>query len=159
MVSASIVLPQGHSLLSRSLVECYRWVGQLHAAALAQFGVAAHALPPGEVSHADSTLGVPAAKWACFGGLSPWEVVDAGYRKLVGLAQRRRQAGTLLVAGTLLGATDWRLLCEVMGYPEDEAVLLRRSICAEALAGRSIEPGAFAAALGRLIGNALESIA
>jgi len=57
----------------------------------------------------------------------------------------------------LVGATDWRLLCDVMGYPEDEAVLRRRTVSGEELAGRSIEPEAFASALGQLIGNSLAS--
>jgi lipoate---protein ligase len=157
MVSTSIVLPHGHPLLGDSLVGCYRWLGQLHAAALAEFDVPAYALPAQSLPLAHAAIDVRTVKWACFGGLSPWEVVDAGYRKLVGLAQRRRHAGVLLVAGTLVGATDWRLLCDVMGYPEDEIVLRRRTVSCEELAGRSIEPEAFASALARSIGNALES--
>jgi lipoate---protein ligase len=157
MVSTSIVLPHGHPLLGDSLVGCYRWLGQLHAAALAEFGVPAYALPAPALPLANSMIDVRAVNWACFGGLSPWEVVDAGYRKLVGLAQRRQRAGVLLVAGTLVGATDWHLLCDVMGYPEDEGVLRRRTVSGEELAGRLIEPEAFASALARLIGNSLAS--
>ena len=157
MVSSSIVLPHGHPLLGESLVACYRWLGQLHVAALADFGVPAHALPAPALPLANAKIDVRAVNWACFGGLSPWEVVDAGCRKLVGLAQRRRHAGVLLVAGTLVGATDWRLLCEVMGHPEDEAVLRRRTVSGEELAGRSIEPEALASALARLIGDSLAS--
>ena len=155
MVSASIALPHGHPLLRESLVDCYRWLGQLHVAALAGFGVAAHALPANALPLANAMMDVGAVRWACFGGLSPWEVVDAGYRKLVGLAQRRQRSGVLLVAGTLVGATDWRLLCDVMGHPEDEAVLRRRTVSCEELAGRAIEPELFASALTRLIGNTL----
>lgn len=157
MVSASIMLPYGHPLLCDSLVGCYRWLGQLHAAALAEFGALAYALPAEDLSLANATIDVPTVNWACFGALSPWEVVDADYRKLVGLAQRRRQTGVLLVAGTLVGATDWRLLCDVMGQPADEAVLRRRTVSGEELAGGSIEPEAFASALTQLIDNALAS--
>lgn len=155
MVSASIVLPLGHPLLRGSLVGCYRWLGQLHVAALAQFGVAACALPAQALAGGNARIDVPPVSWACFGGLSPWEVVDAGCRKLVGLAQRRRQAGAMLVAGTLVGATDWRLLCETMGYPEDESALRRRTVSAAELAGRSIEAEAFASVLGELIEGTL----
>lgn len=155
MVSTSVILPHGHPLLGDSLVACYRWLGQLHAAALAEFGVPALALPAQAVPAANAMLDARTVNWACFGGLSPWEVVDAGYRKLVGLAQRRRQAGVLLVAGTLLGATDWRLLCNAVGYPQDEVVLRRRTVSCEELAGRTIEPEAFASALVRLIGSSL----
>jgi lipoate-protein ligase A len=155
MVSASIVLPYGHPLLCETLVGCYRWLGQLHVAALAELGVAAYALPASALPLANAMMDVPPARWACFGGLSPWEVVDAGYRKLVGLAQRRQRSGVLLVAGTLVGATDWRLLCDVMGHPEDEDDLRRRTVSCEELAGRVIEPERFASALTRLIGNSL----
>ena len=155
MVSASILLPHGHPLLGDSLVACYRWLGQLHAATLAQFGVSAYALPPQALPLAQAMLDLRALSWACFGGLSPWEVVDAGYRKLVGLAQRRRSTGVLLVAGALLGAADWRLLCEVMGHPEDEAILRRRTVSCAELAGRTIEAEAFASALAQAIGDAL----
>lgn len=155
MVSASIVLPQRHPLLCESLVGSYRWLGQVHAAALAEFGVPAHALPPQALPLANAMLDVRKVNWACFGGLSPWELVDADYRKLVGLAQRRRQAGVLLVAGTLVGATDWRLLCDAMGHPQDEAILRRRTVSCEELAGRLIEPERFAAALTQLIDNTL----
>jgi lipoate-protein ligase A len=157
MVSASIVLPSGHPLLCDSLVESYRWLGQVHVAALAESGVPAFALPPHALPLANAMIDVGPVRWACFGGLSPWEVVDAGYRKLVGLAQRRQRSAVLLVAGTLVGATDWRLLCDVMGHPEDEPVLQRRTVSCEELAGRAIEPEVFAAALTRLIGHSLAS--
>lgn len=157
MVSASIILPYGHPLLCDSLVGCYRWLGELHAAALAEFDVPAYALPAQALPLANSMIGVRTVSWACFGGLSPWEVVDADYRKLVGLAQRRRHAGVLLVAGTLVGAADWRLLCDVMGYPEDEVILRRRTVSCEELAGRLIEPEKFASVLTQLIDNSFAS--
>jgi len=157
MVSTSVILPHGHPLLCDSLVGCYRWLGQLHAAALAEFGVPAYALPAQALPGANAMIDVRTVNWACFGGLSPWEVVDASYRKLVGLAQRRRHAGVLLVAGTLIGATDWRLICDVMGHPEDEAVLRRRTVSGEELAGRLIEPERFSSVLTQLIDSALAS--
>lgn len=157
MVSTSIILPYGHPLVCGTLVGCYRWLGQLHAAALTNFGVPAYALSAQALPGANAMIDIRTVNWACFGGLSPWEVVDASYRKLVGLAQRRRHAGVLLVAGTLVGATDWRLLCDVMGHPEDEAVLRRRTVSGEELAGRLIEPDAFASALAQLIGSSLAS--
>jgi lipoate-protein ligase A len=49
----------------------------------------------------------PAAD-ACFGGMSPWEVL-AGGRKVVGLSQTRRRTGALLQAGVLLGFDADRL--------------------------------------------------
>jgi lipoate-protein ligase A len=58
--------------------------------------------------------------WACFAGLSPWEVV-AGGRKIAGLAQVRRRQGVLLVGGVLLDGPDWPLLCSVLRRPAAEA--------------------------------------
>jgi lipoate-protein ligase A len=79
--------------------------------------VAAHAISPEEtrVLKQRNDLGDELA-WACYGGLSPWEVV-VGQRKLVGLAQVRRSTGILLVAGLLLSQPDWSVLCEAMQRP------------------------------------------
>ena len=151
MVSASIVLPSGHALLRGNLIDCYRWLGRLHVEALAECGVRGYALPSHELRRADAALGANAVSWACFGALSPWEVVAADGRKLVGLAQRRQRDAVLLVSGTLVADPDWSLLCGVMGHPEDEAALRRRSVSCRELAGRAIDPRRFAAALERLI--------
>ena len=80
-------------------------------------GVAAHALSPDDVRR---NPGNPALGWACFGGLSPWEVVADG-RKIVGLAQLRRRTGVLLTSGTLLARPDWAALCAALGRPADDA--------------------------------------
>lgn len=142
MISASIVLPGGHSLLGGNLVDCYRWLGQLHVEALAECGVRAYALPSHELRRANAAIGARTVDWACFGALSPWEVVAPDCRKLVGFAQRRQRNGVLLVAGTLVADPDWSLLCDVMGHPEDESVLRRRTVSCEELAGRAIDPDA-----------------
>lgn len=149
LVSASVVLPHAHPWASNGLIDSYRRLGQLHVAALKEFGILAHALPAHELPPSNDTSGIRAVDWACFGGLSPWELVNAEGRKLVGLAQRKRQTGVLLVAGTLIGATDWTLLCDVMGQPEDEARLRRRTVSAEEIAGFRIEPERYAAVLMR----------
>jgi lipoate-protein ligase A len=73
-------------------------------------------------------------KWACFGGLSPWEVV-VGQRKIVGLAQVRRRTGVLLASGTLISPPDWPLLCDALGSDPADAARLRActTSCAEEL--------------------------
>jgi lipoate-protein ligase A len=153
LVSASVVLPPDHDWVRGGLVESYRRIAELHVAALQAMGVPARALPPHEVARANEAGAVP--RWACFGSLSPWELVNAEGRKLVGLAQRRRRNAVLLVAGTLIGRADWPLLCHAMGHPEDEAVLRQRTVCAEALAGRRIEPEQFASVLTQGLERAL----
>ncbi|MDO8448597.1 MAG: ligase [Rhodoferax sp.] len=147
LVSTSVVFPPGHPWVCDGLIDSYRRLGQLHVEVLKEFGVPARALPPQELPRTPDSSAVNAVGWACFGGLSPWELVSAEDRKLVGLAQRRCRAGVLLVAGTLVGAVDWPLLCGAMGYPQHEHLLRRRTVCAEELAGCAIEPERYAAAL------------
>ncbi|MFM9886311.1 MAG: lipoyl protein ligase domain-containing protein [Burkholderiales bacterium] len=151
LVSALVVLPHGHPWVCDGLIDSYRRLGQLHVAALNQVGVAARALPPREVPGVNESSAIRVVDWACFGGFSPWEIVDAHARKLVGFAQKRQQSGVLLVAGTLIGAADWSLLCDVMGHPGDELALRQRTISAEEIAGNKIEPERFAAVLMQLL--------
>ena len=122
MVSASIVLPPDHALVGGGTVSSYRWLGALHAGLLRDAGISAYAIAPEEVrlrqDEADARL-----KWACYGGLSPWEVM-VGRRKIVGLAQLRRRTGVLITSGTLIAAPDWSLLCEALGQSSGDAELL-----------------------------------
>jgi lipoate-protein ligase A len=120
MVSASVVLPPDHPLLGRSTLSSYRWLGALHAGLLRDAGIPAYAIPPEEVRlrPGDARL-----KWACYGGLSPWEVV-VGTRKIVGLAQLRRRTGVLMTSGTLIAPPDWSLLCGALGQEAADAALL-----------------------------------
>jgi lipoate---protein ligase len=119
MVSASIVLPPDHALAGPGTVSSYRWLGALHAGLLRDAGIGAYAIPPEEVrlrlGEADARL-----KWACYGGLSPWEVV-VGARKIVGLAQMRKRTGVLITSGTLIAPPDWALLCDALGQSDGDA--------------------------------------
>lgn len=134
MLSSSIVLPSDHRLLAGGTVSSYRWLGALHAGLMRDFGIPAHALSPTELAcrPSDPTLG-----WACFGGLSPWEVI-ANDRKLVGLAQLRRRDGVLLTTGTLLHRPDWALLCQALDRPgaDIERLAAVTTSCAELLGTR-----------------------
>ncbi|HSB22175.1 MAG TPA: ligase [Burkholderiaceae bacterium] len=153
LVSASVVVPHDHPWVRGGVVPSYRRIAELHVDALAALGIAGRALPPAEVSAANDTGA--AVRWACYGSLSPWEVVDGGGRKLVGLAQRRRRDSVLLVAGTLVGAPDWALLCNALARPEDKAALRARTVSCEEIAMRPIDPAAFAAVLERRLAEAL----
>ncbi len=111
MLSASVVLPAAHPLVSKGVTSSYKWIGEAYASVLRQMGIAV-------------------------GSLSPWEVVVAG-RKILGLAQTRRRTGVLLVAGLLLDRPDWSLLCRAMGKPAQSADLLveKTTSCAEEFGG------------------------
>jgi lipoate-protein ligase A len=147
MLGMSLALPTGHPWLGQGLLESYRHLGQLFADLLAAQGLPARALPPTELPAQQAALvarGLSVLDWACFGSLSPWEVVDAQGRKLAGLAQRRRQAGVLLVAGLLLTEPPWALLCEALGLGGDEAVLRGRTVSCGALASGDLSGQALA---------------
>lgn len=150
MLGLSLALPIGHPWLGQGLLESYRHLGQLFAELLMAQGLPARALPPTELPAQQAALvarGLPVLDWACFGNLSPWEVVDAQGRKLLGLAQRRRQTGVLLVAGLLLSEPPWASLCEALGQAEGVEVLRQRTVGCEALVSRSVTVSDFAATL------------
>ena len=158
LLGVSVVLPSAHPWLGGGLLESYRHFAQLHGSVLAKLGIAAQLLAPDRVVDVNERLG-PMADWACFGSLSPWELVDAQGRKLVGLAQRRRQTGVLLVAGTLIATPSWHLLCHAMGRAQDEAQLQRRTVSCEALAGRPLAAQTLASAMQQALAQALRQAA
>lgn len=125
MLGLSVVLPGAHALVGGGMVASYRWLGELLADVLRDAGVAAQALPPDAARAAAAARMLPTLQWACFGALSPWEVVASG-RKIAGLAQVRRRHGVLLVGGLLLDAPDWPVLCAGLDQPAGDALALAR---------------------------------
>lgn len=96
VLGQDIFLPTGHSLAVPDVVEAYRWLGEAWRDALQALGVTGELV---DVNAARSQGRIdPDVAMACFGSLSPYEVVVGG-RKLVGLAQVRRARGILLQAG------------------------------------------------------------
>ncbi len=95
LLALDIVLPRGHPLAGDDVVAAYAWLGEALAAALRSLGLPARTVGIAEARAAEPH---PLAARACFGALSPFEVVAEG-RKVVGLAQVRRRAGTLFQAG------------------------------------------------------------
>ncbi len=88
-------------------MSAYRWLGEAIARALRALGVGDVEVIG--VERARAARGAPAgAADACFGGLSPFEVL-AGGRKVVGLSQARRRPGALLQAGIPLALDSARL--------------------------------------------------
>ena len=154
LVSASLALPPEHPWVRDGLMDSYRRLGQLHQAVLDALGATARTVAPQDLKASRAAPDAHAVGWACFGSLSPWELVDAAGRKLVGLAQRRQRSGVLLVAGTLVGQPDWALLCEAMGHPEAASVLQERTSCVEANIGQTITARQFASALSQELQSA-----
>jgi lipoate---protein ligase len=124
LLSLDLVLPRGHRLAPDDVVAAYRPLGEAIAAALRTCGV-------GDVEVVDVER---ARAWrrdpggaadACYGGLSPFEVLVAG-RKVVGLSQARRRTGALLQAG-ILERLDADGLARLLGRDEAWAAALRET--------------------------------
>lgn len=150
MLGLSVALPASHALVTPGIVGSYRWLGELLQQWLRAAGIgAADALAPGSPALQPAP---PELAWACFGGLSPWEVVAADARKIAGLAQVRRRAVVLLVAGILLAPPDWQLLTASLDRTQDEAEELgRRTVSWAELLGAAPDTSAAAAALDALL--------
>ncbi|HMN98111.1 MAG TPA: hypothetical protein PKD59_01740 [Miltoncostaeaceae bacterium] len=134
LVALDVVLPRGHRLALDDVVAAYRWLGEALADALRALGV------PGveviDVARARAATAAPGpAADACFGGLSPWEVL-AGGRKVVGLSQTRRRPGALLQAGVPL-RLDAAGLARLLGRDEAWAA----GLAATAAGVRELAPG------------------
>ena len=104
-----VALPAGDPRAGDDLAESYRWLAEELLAQLAAAGARGlRAVAPRELA-GRSTADRAAARHACFAGLGPYEIVDAGGRKLVGLAQRRRRGGMPLQAATHLAGASTAL--------------------------------------------------
>jgi lipoate-protein ligase A len=99
LLSMDLILPAGHALATSDIVTAYRWVGAWWEDALRTLGVEkARAIPIEEVRAIPPLAPDDPLRLACYGTLSPWEVV-VGRRKLVGLCQVRRRPGALYQIG------------------------------------------------------------
>ena len=132
LLALDVILPRGHPLEARDVVEAYRWLGEALAGGLRALGAPDVEVVP--VPRARAARPRP-ADIACFGGLSPYEVL-AGGRKVVGLSQARRRPGTLLQAGILLDL-DASRLGRVLGGGE----ALAADLVAAAAGLRELIPG------------------
>jgi lipoate-protein ligase A len=126
-LSMEVALPAGHPLASSDIVRAYRWLGEVWAEALCSLGVAqARAIPTEEVRALPPLAKDDPVRLACYGTLSPWEVV-VGARKLVGLCQLRRRAGVLYQAGVHLRWEPERLV-SLLALPEGTRPELARRL-------------------------------
>lgn len=112
LVALDVILPPGHRLAPPDVVEAYRWLGDAVARALRSLGLPRVTVVGIAEARAASRSPGPAAA-ACYGGISPFEVLVDG-RKVLGLSQARRRPGTLLQAGVLL-TVDGPLTARLMG--------------------------------------------
>ena len=146
LLSLDIALPHTHPLATTDVVHAYEWVGELWAAALLRLGAAgARAIPTTEVRALPPLAKDDPLRLACYGTLSPWEVVSgAAPRKLVGLCQVRRRAGTLYQIGLYL-RFDAAALAGLLALPPDRRQRLTDHLSCAAIgldeaAGRRYSP-------------------
>jgi lipoate-protein ligase A len=129
LLSLDVILPPGHPLAGRDIVEAYRWFGELWAETLQGFGLAARTIPPAE-AHAPRTRRMlaqagwlePLLRQSCYGAVSPYEVSVNG-RKIVGLDQVRRRAGFLFQGGLLLRWDAERIASLLAAEPDERPAL------------------------------------
>jgi lipoate---protein ligase len=103
VLGVDVALPRGHPLVLVDVVESYRWLGEVWMHTMQRLGVDARIVSIDEArSSREADPRIEAAvRVACFGSLSPYEVVSGG-RKLVGFAQVRRRAAVLWQSGIYL---------------------------------------------------------
>jgi len=160
LVSLDIILPHSHPLAATDVVRAYEWVGALWAEALRSLGVAdAHALPTSEARAASPPADDP-LRLACYGSLSPWEVVvSAPPRKLVGLCQTRRRHGALYQTGVYL-RLDAPALANLLALSAEPRAMLasglaRAAIGLDEASGACWEADAVIVALERTLASRL----
>jgi lipoate-protein ligase A len=104
LLSLDVVLPPEHPLAGRDVAMAYRWLGEAVAEGVRSLGVGARVAPLHEARAAQRRGDAAAAlaARACFGGLSPYEVLGPDGRKVVGLSQVRRRTGALFQCGIAL---------------------------------------------------------
>lgn len=120
LVSLDLALPHTHPLATTDVVRAYEWIGALWAEVCRSLGASdARALPTQAVRAAPSLERDDPLRLACYGTLSPWEVViDAEPRKLVGLCQIRRRHGALYQVGVYL-RLDSLALAHLLSLPSE----------------------------------------
>src|SRR5260221_7726076 len=142
-LSMEVALPAGHPLATFDVVRGYQWIGALWAEALRSLGIAeARAIPTDEVRALDPLPKDDLLRLACYGTLSPWEVV-VGRRKVVGLCQVRRRPGALYQVGVNLHWQPQRLTRLLPPPPAQQELLAGRlrdvTAGLDELAGRTID--------------------
>ncbi|GHO43039.1 lipoate--protein ligase family protein [Ktedonospora formicarum] len=133
LLCLDVILPAEHPLIISDIVESYRWFGEAWVQALHTFGIETRAIPTKEAHAERERLKQPETheyeslmNRACYGTLSPYEVV-VGLRKVVGLCMVRRRQGSLLQAGVVL-KWDCEPLARVLGRTSQEQEILRTGL-------------------------------
>ncbi len=124
MLSVTLLIPQEHSLGAFNLIEIFGWLEQIWLKALLASGVDCQGVDKVRIDQSKAISKGQGVDWACYASLSHGEIISPDGRKLVGLAQIRKQKTIALVSGLHLGPCDWAVLSEVVvDDPGQSAVL------------------------------------
>jgi lipoate---protein ligase len=163
LLSLDVLLPGDSPLVLPDIVESYHWFGEAWVKALRSLGIETRTVSPEEahelrrlLKQEETHMREDVLRRACYGSLSPFEVV-VGQRKVVGLDMIRRRKASLLQAGVLL---HWEseTLAQLLGHtPQEQAILreglLERAVGIDTLAGRVIKPHEVIAAFEEVISS------
>ncbi len=144
LLEVDVALPHDHPLATADVTEAYAWLGALWAEALAGLGVATRLVAVAE-ARAQPEERRAAARLACWAGISPYEVLAADGRKLVGLAQRRRRGAILHQAAIACSGAPARvagLLTVPDALADPLAAALAATTSLDLLAGADATPAA-----------------
>jgi lipoate---protein ligase len=114
LLSVSLLFPVGINKSLDQLTSAFEWFGEHWREALARQAIRSRLADPDDFTHF-SKAAANCVDWACFAGLSHGELLDSAGRKLLGLAQIRKQKSAALVSGLILQRQSWESLVEL--YP------------------------------------------
>jgi len=138
LVGPHLLSLDGHPLILADIVKSYEWFGEVWVETLERLGIEARVVLPQEAREQRVLLKQPETqvreellRRACFGSISPYEVV-VGQRKVVGLDMIRRKVGSVLQAGVLL---QWETatLAKLLGRTLEEQALLEEGLLERAI--------------------------
>jgi lipoate-protein ligase A len=156
LLGLDVVVPPGHPLAEHDVTRAYAWLGAAVASGLTALGAPVASVPLAEARRLQARQDPVsrAAVRACFGGVSPFEVLAPDLRKCVGLAQARRAAGTLFQCGIALGF-DADALAHALGRDDAAIAMLRRALGERVVGLTDLVPGVTAAAVVGAVEDAL----
>ena len=123
MLSLTLLLPASHELARASLPAGYRSVGEACRRALGRFRLRTE-IAQGAATRSSTQPPQPGPPdWACFATVSHGELLAAGDRKIVGIAQVRRRDAVAICVGVLVDRPDWGALVRIWLGREDAEVV------------------------------------
>jgi lipoate-protein ligase A len=123
MLSLTLLLPASHELARVSLPAGYRSVGEACRRALGRFRIRTDLAQGAAAAGHEHASPAERPDWACFATTSHGELLAAGDRKVVGIAQGRRRDAVAICVGVLVDRPDWTALVRIWLGREDGEVV------------------------------------